>query len=62
MLELKCPLDVVTPKGKAVAHFLIDYGCESDLYFVCFIKETRECWTFKNKDITLALSTTENRT
>ena len=62
MLELKCPLDVITPKGKAVVHFLIDYGRESDLYFVCFIDETGECWIFKNKDVTLALSTTENRT
>lgn len=45
------PLPLQTPKGKAMAHFLIDYGFEHDLYWVCFQNETGECWTWSNKDI-----------
>jgi hypothetical protein len=45
------PIPVLTPKGKALAHFLIDYGFEHDLYWVCFQDETGECWTWSNKDI-----------
>jgi hypothetical protein len=45
------PLPLLTPKGKAMAHFLIDYGFEHDLYWVCFQDETGECWTWNNKDI-----------
>jgi hypothetical protein len=45
------PLPLLTPKGKALAHFLIDYGYEHDLYWVCFQNETGECWTWNNKDI-----------
>lgn len=49
--QLKPAIPLNTPKGSALAHFLIDYGQESDLYWVCFIDETGECWTFNNKDI-----------
>lgn len=45
------PLPITTPKGKAMAHFLIDYGIEHDLIWVCFQKETKECWSWRNKDI-----------
>ena len=45
------PLPLDTPKGKALAHFIIDYGFEQDLYWVCFQEETGECWTWNNKDI-----------
>ena len=45
------PIPLLTPKGKALAHFLIDYGFEHDLYWVCFQDETGECWTWNNKDI-----------
>jgi hypothetical protein len=45
------PIPLLTPKGKALAHFLIDYGFEHDLYWVCFQDETGECWTWSNKDI-----------
>lgn len=34
-----------------MAHFLIDYGLEHDLYWVCFQDDTGECWTWNNKDI-----------
>ena len=40
-----------TPKGKGYAHFLIDYSQEHDLFWVVFINDTKECWTFKNSVI-----------
>jgi hypothetical protein len=51
ILQLSPALPLQTPHGKALAHFLIDYGIESDLYFVCFIDDTGECWTFSNKEV-----------
>lgn len=49
--RLDPPLPLQTPKGKAYAHFLIDYGIEHDLMWVCFQQDTGECWTWKNRDI-----------
>lgn len=51
MIQLNPPIPVQTPKGKALAHILIDYGIEHDLMWVCFQKDTGECWTWSNKDI-----------
>ena len=51
MIQLNPPLPLITPKGKALAHFLIDYGIEHNLFWVCFQQETGECWTWDNKDI-----------
>ena len=50
------PLD--TPKGKAWAHFLIDYGTEHNLQWVCFMVDTGECWTWDNRDIKLEMNLT----
>lgn len=47
------PLPLETPKGKAMAHFLIDYGFEHHLMWVCFQDETGECWTWNNTQIRL---------
>jgi hypothetical protein len=55
------PMPLYTPKGKALAHFLIDYGFELDLYWVCFQDETGECWTWNNKDIRAQNNTTAGR-
>ena len=51
MIRIDPPIPLLTPKGKALAHFLIDYGFEHDLYWVCFQEESGECWTWNNKDI-----------
>ena len=51
MIRIDPPIPLLTPKGKALAHFLIDYGFDHDLYWVCFQEETGECWTWNNKDI-----------
>jgi hypothetical protein len=50
MLRLDPPLPVVTPRGKALAHVLIDYGIDFDLLWVCF-QVDGECWTWRNQDI-----------
>lgn len=46
--QLNPPIPVETPKGKALAHFLIDYGPEYDLLWICFDDATGECWTWHN--------------
>lgn len=51
MLQLNPSIPVDTPKGKGQAVFLIDYSPEHDLYWVVFLDENCECWTFNNKDI-----------
>ena len=53
LIELQQPLPLDTPKGKAQAHFLIDYGTEHHLIWVCFLKESGECWSFANPEIRL---------
>jgi hypothetical protein len=40
MLQLHQPIPVITPKGKAMAHVLIDYGPDYDLLWVCFQDQT----------------------
>ena len=51
IIQLNPPLPVVTPRGKALAHVLIDYGPEADLIWVCFQDDGGECWSWGNKDI-----------
>lgn len=62
LLQLDPPIPVETPKGKGYAHVLIDYGMEFDLLWVCFIDDTRECWTYNNKEIRVQKNTTMGRT
>jgi hypothetical protein len=47
--QLNPPLPLMTPKGKAWAHLVIDYGPEADLMWVCFLDENGECWTWSNQ-------------
>lgn len=61
VLQLNPPIPLVTSKGKALAHFLIDEGPESDLKWVCFLDKNGECWTFSNKDIRAQKNITEGR-
>ena len=50
MLQLNPPLPVVTSKGKALAHVLIDYGPEADLVWVCF-QDNSEVWCYRNQEV-----------
>ncbi len=51
MVRIDPPLPVLTPKGPAMAHFLIDYGFEHHLTWVTFVDATGECWSFRNPDV-----------
>ena len=51
MLQLNPPLPMVTPKGEGWAHFLIDYGPESALFWVVFMDEDGACWTVPNPEV-----------
>jgi hypothetical protein len=53
MLRIDPPLPLETPKGRAMAHFVIDYGPEHHLLWVCFQDDTGECWTWPNFKIRL---------
>lgn len=61
MLQLNPPLELITPKGKGLCHFLIDYGIEADLIWVTFINNTGECWSFRNQDIKITNNITFGR-
>ncbi len=49
--QLNPPIPLETPKGKALAHFVIDYGPEHHLMWVTFVDATGECWTWPNPKI-----------
>ncbi len=49
--QLNPPLPVTTPKGSGLAHLVIDYGLEHNLFWVVFIDATGECWTYPNPEI-----------
>jgi hypothetical protein len=61
ILQLNPPLPLDTPKGKGWAHFVIDYGQEHDLLWVVFQDDSRECWTWSNKQITIQANITIGR-
>jgi len=53
MIRIDPPLPLDSPRGPCWAHFLIDYGSEHHLLFVCFLAASGECWTFKSTEIRL---------
>lgn len=61
LLQLNPTIPVMSPKGKGLAHALIDYGAEHDLLWVVFQDETGECWTWNNKEIRGQPNLTMNR-
>lgn len=50
-LQLNPPMPLETPKGKAWAVAMIDYGPHWDLQWITFVQDTGECWTFLNRDV-----------
>lgn len=50
-----------TPKGLAIAHFLIDRGSEADLEWVCFQQDTGEVWCWNNSDVRVEQNITLGR-
>ena len=61
LTQLNPPIPLITPKGKAWAHIVIDYGQEHDLLWVCFQDETGECWTWGNRDVRMQENITMGR-
>jgi len=61
LAQLNPPLPLLTPKGKAWAHLVIDYGPEADLFWVCFQDEDGACWTWPNRDVRIQANATLGR-
>lgn len=61
MLQLNPPIPMNTPKGEGFAHVLLDYGPESDLYWIVLITETGEIWTYANKYVRASKNITLGR-
>lgn len=49
--ELREMLWLDTPKGQALAKFLIDRGVDSDNEWICIVNDTGEIWSFDNSDV-----------
>lgn len=49
--QLNPPIPMNCPKGKGLAHFVIDYGLENNLYWVIFIDDTGEIWTYPDPEV-----------
>ena len=60
ILQLNPALPLKTPRGKALAHFVIDYGIEHDLLWVCF-ESDGQIWTWSNKDVRADVNLTIGR-
>ncbi len=61
LTQLNPPLPLTTPKGKAWAHLVIDYGPEADLMWVCFQNDDGACWTWCNRDVRIQANATLGR-
>jgi hypothetical protein len=61
LTQLNPPLPLLTPKGKAWAHLVIDYGPEADLMWVCFQDDDGACWTWSNRDVRIQANATLGR-
>lgn len=61
MIQLNPPLPLETPKGSGQAHLVIDYSLEQDLYWVVFLDDTGQCWTFGNSQIRAQKNITAGR-
>lgn len=61
LTQLNPSIPVETPKGKGQAVIVIDYSPEHDLYWVVFDDQTRQCWTFNNRDIRIQTNITFGR-
>lgn len=62
IIQLSPSIPVITPKGKAQAIAMIDYGPEHNLHWICFQDSNGECWTWQNPDIRAQRNITMGRT
>lgn len=61
LLQLNPPLPLNTPRGKALAHVLIDYGAEHHLLWVCALDNGGEIWTYPNPQVRFQENISMNR-
>ena len=61
ILQLDPPIPLETPKGAGFAHLIVDYGMDFDLCWTVFITESRECWTFQNREVRAVSNVTFKR-
>lgn len=61
IVQLNPAIPVMTPKGPALAHVMIDNGIEHDLNWVCFQDKDGECWTWRNSQIRAQKNVTHGR-
>jgi hypothetical protein len=61
MTRINPPLPLFTPKGRGLAHFVIDYGFETHLTWVVFLDMNGECWSFQNPDVRMQKNITHGR-
>lgn len=59
--EIRQVIWLDTPKGQALAKFLVDRGVDSDNEWICIVNETGEIWSFDNSDVLVCKSYTLNR-
>lgn len=53
IIRIDPPMELDTPRGRAQAHFLIDYHLGGNLVWVCFQRDTGECWSYSNPEVLL---------
>lgn len=54
--QLNPPLPMKTSKGDGLAHFLIDYGPETALFWVVFMDADGACWTVPNPEVRMSFN------
>jgi hypothetical protein len=61
LTQLNPPLPLETAKGAGLAHFVIDYGPESELLWVVFMNADGACWTVPNPEVRMSTNWTMGR-
>jgi hypothetical protein len=56
LTQLNPPLPMDTSKGRGFAHFVIDYGMETHLFWVVFMDADGACWTIPNPEVRLQMN------
>jgi hypothetical protein len=51
ILQLNPPIPVVTPRGKGIAHFLLDYGMETSSLWGVFDNISGQMWWTTNEQV-----------
>ncbi len=61
LTQINPPLPLETSKGTGLAHFVIDYGPESELLWVVFMNADGACWTVPNPEVRMSTNWTMGR-